>query len=106
MIETILQAAGVPCWAGWTYSPPEGNYALYFDDVTTDGPDGYPGQVRRHDATVELYEPIADDAVEAAVEAAISVQGLQWEKQARYWLKDVQLHQVVYNFTFYEKRRA
>lgn len=105
MIQTILQAAGVPGWEGWTNSPPDGNYALYFDDVTTDGPDGHPW-VRRHDATIELYEPIADDDVEAAIEAVISRHGLQWDKQARYWLKDVQLYQVIYNFTFFEKRRA
>lgn len=105
MIQTILQAAGVPHWEGWTNSPPEGNYALYFDDVTTDGPDGHPW-LRRHDATIELYEPIADDDVEDAIEAVISRQGLQWDKQARYWLKDVQPYQVIYNFTFFEKRRA
>ena len=105
MIHTILQAAGVPYWEGWTNSPPEGNYALYFDDVTTDGPDGQP-RVMRHDVTVELYENVADDAVEAAVEAAISAHGLQWSKQARYWLKDVHLYQVIYEFYYFEKVRS
>ena len=89
MIHTILQAAGVPGWDGWTNSPPAGNYVLYFDDVT-----------------MELYEPVADPAVEASMEAAISAQGLQWTKQARYWLKDVQLHQVIYEFTFIKKVRT
>ena len=105
MIETILQAAGVPGWEGWTNSPPGGNYVLYFDDVTTDGPDGHTW-IRRHDVTLELYEPVADPAVEASMEAAISAQGLQWTKQARYWLKDAQLHQVIYEFTFFEKVRT
>ena len=105
MIQTILQAAGVPYWESWTHFPPDGNYALYFDDLTTEGPDERP-LVLRHDVTVELYEPIADDSVESDMEAAISAKGLQWDKQARYWLKDVQLYQVIYNFTFFEKRRA
>lgn len=105
MIKTILDAAGVPGWEAWTPSPPAGHYALYFDDITTDGPDGLPW-VRRHDVTIELYEETADNDVEAAIEAAISAQGLHWTKQARYWLKDVQRYQVIYEFTFTEKRRT
>lgn len=105
MINTILQAANVPGWEGWTNSPPSGNYVLWFDDVTTDGPDGFPW-IRRHDVTLELYEPIADPAVEVVLEAAISAQGLQWTKQARYWLKDLKRYQVIYEFTYTEKRRT
>lgn len=105
MIKTILQAATVPGWEGWTNSPPAGNYVLYFDDVTTDGPDGFPW-IRRHDVTLELYEPMADPAAEAALEAAITAQSLQWTKQARYWLKDLKRYQVIYEFTFIEKVRS
>ena len=105
MIKTILQAAGVPGWEGWTPSPPLESYALYFDDVTTDGPDGLPW-IKRHDVTVELYEPTPDDALEAACEAAMASQGLQWTKQARYWLKDVQRYQVIYEFSYTEKVRS
>lgn len=106
MIKTILQAATVPGWEGWTNSPPAGNYVLYFDDVTLDGPDAHPEWVKRHDATLELYEPMADPAAEAALEAAITAQGLQWTKQARYWLKDLKRYQVIYEFTFIEKVRS
>lgn len=105
MIKTILQAANVPGREGWYDIPPKGNYVLYYDDVTTDGPDGFPW-IRRHDVTLELYEPIADPDVEAALEAAISAQGLQWTKQARYWLKDLKRYQVIYEFTYFEKRRT
>lgn len=105
MINMILQAADVPGWEGWTNSPPLGNYVLWFDDVTTDGPDGFPW-IRRHDVTLELYEPVADPAVEVTLEAAIATQGLQWTKQARYWLKDLKRFQVIYEFTYFEKRRT
>lgn len=105
MIKTILQAADVTGREGWYDSPPAGNYVLWYDDVTTDGPDGFPW-IRRHDVTLELYEPMADPAAEAALEAAITAQGLQWTKQARYWLKDLKRYQVIYEFTFIEKVRT
>ena len=105
MIKTVLQAADVPGREGWYDSPPEGNYVLWYDDVTTDGPDGLPW-IKRHDVTLELYEPVADQAVEAALEAAIAAQGFQWTKQARYWLKDLKHYQVIYEFTFIEKVRS
>lgn len=104
MTESILQASGLPYWEGWTPSPPAGSYALYLDDVTTDGPDDGP-MLLRHDVTVELYEPVADAAAEAALEAAITARGLQWSKQARYWLRDVQLYQAIYEFQYTEKAR-
>lgn len=104
MIKTIMRAADLPGWEAWTNNPPLGNYVLYFDDVTTDGPDGHPW-IRQHDVTLELYEPMAAPDVEAALETAISAQGLQWTKQARYWLKDLKRFQVIYEFTYFEKRR-
>lgn len=105
MIEKLLNAAGLPCWAGWTNSPPEGTYALYLDDVTAEGPDNRSGY-RRHDVTVEVYEPAADPNAEAALEAVLDEAGLHWTRQARYWLKDVQLYQTIYGFTYFEKWRT
>ena len=78
---------------------------MYTDDITTDGPDGHPW-VRRHDITVELYENKPDDAAEAALEDAIADAGLQWTKQDRYWLQTEQQYQVIYEFYYFEKRRA
>ena len=106
MIKTILQAANIPGWEGWTSNPPEGNYVLYFDDVTLEGPDLHPEWVKRHDVTLELYEPMAAPAVEAALEAAMTARGREWTKQARYWLKDLKRFQVIYEFTFKEKVRS
>lgn len=105
MVEKILTAAGVPHWPVRCPDPPAGKYALYFDDVTTDGPDGHPW-ILQHDAMVELYTPVQDPEAEAALEAAIAAEGLQYTKQARYWLQSIKRYQVIYEFTFYEKRRA
>lgn len=103
MVNKILTASGVPYRRGkFTGKAP--TYAVYTDDITTDGPDGLP-LILRHGITVELYESKPDDAAEAALEAAISAAGLQWEKQDRYWLQTEQLYQVVYEFDYIEKRR-
>jgi len=104
VINKILTASGVKYRRGRFLRPPAGTYAVYTDDVSTDGPDGIPC-IFTHDCTVEVYEPTPDDAVEAAIEEALIEAGLQWTKQDRYWLQDEQRYQVIYEFTYITKRR-
>lgn len=104
MVKSILTATGLPYRRARFQRPPAGTYAVYMDDISTDGPDGRV-QIITHSITVEVYEYKPDDAAEAAVEAAISAAGLQWTKQDRYWLQTEQLYQVVYEFEYTEKRR-
>ena len=99
MIDEILTAAGLNHKETRFVRLPEGTHAVWFDDVTTDGPDGY-NRIYTHDVTVELYEPKPDPTAEAALEAELDARGLPWTKQARYWLDDVQRYQVVYEFTY------
>lgn len=106
MVDTILTAAGVQYRRGRFLRPPKGTYAVYTDDKSTDGSDGAEALVVTHDVTVELYEPLPDDKTEAAIEEAITAAGLLWTKQDRYWLDSEQLYQIVYEFTYYEKRRG
>lgn len=106
MVDIILTAASVPHRRSRFPSPPAGTYAVYTDDVETNGPDVAPWMVATHNVTIELYEATPDDAKEAAVEAAINAQGLPWTKQDRYWLQDEQRYQVIYEFSYIEKRRA
>ena len=105
MIKDILNKAGLRHRRGRFIGDTSSTYAVYMDDLTTDGPDGLPWIIR-HDITVELYESKPDDATEQALEAAITEAGLQWTKQDRYWLQTEQQYQVLYTFTYYEKRRA
>lgn len=105
MIKQILEESGVIFRRARFPSPPKGTYAVYTDGVTTDGPDGI-NWIYIHDVTIEVYEPRPDDAAEAAVEAAINARGIRWGKQDRYWLQDEQRYQVVYEFSYIEKRRA
>lgn len=104
MVDKILTAAGVRHRRGRFPKPPAGTYAVYMDDIPTDGPDGQP-RILRHDVTVELYEPQPDDASEAAVEEAITAEGVQWTKQDRYWIQSEQMYQVIYEFSYIERRR-
>lgn len=108
MIDTIMTASGIPYRAGRFLNPPAETYAVAFDDQDVGGPDPFPGapKIIRHDAMVELYEPKPDTDAEAALESALDAQGLHWTKQARYWLQNVQRYQVIYEFSYIEKRRA
>ena len=103
MINEILTATGVPFRRSRFLKPPAETYAVYMDDVSADGPDGI-NRIFTHDITLEVYEPAPDDAAEAAIEAAIDAQGLQWEKQDRYWLQDEQRYQVIYEFSYIVKK--
>ena len=109
MVKEILTASGIPYRQGRFLNPPAETYGVYFDDTATDrGPDPLPGAplVIRHDAMVELYEPKPDPDAEAALEAQLTANGFHWTKQDRYWLQNAQRYQVIYEFSYNEKRRA
>ena len=103
MINQILKAAGVTYRRTRFPKPPAGTYAVYMDDISTDGPDDR-NSIFTHDYTVEVYEPTPDDATEKAIEAALNARGIQWTKQDRYWLQDEQRYQVIYEFTHISKQ--
>ena len=105
MVDRILTAAGVQGRRGRFTPPLPATYAVWADNVTTDGPDGAP-RILRHDTSLELYESKPDDKAEAAIEAAIAAEGLQYTKQDRYWIRSEQMYQVIYEITYYEKRRT
>ena len=109
MTETILTGSGIPFRESRYPHPPPGTYAVYFDDQTTDGPDPVGGglpQIVHHGVMVELYEPTLDKDAEARLEAQLNANGIQWTKQAAYWLQNVQRYQVIYEFEYTEKRRT
>lgn len=108
MVDTILQAAGLPGWPAQCDNPPATAYALYFDDVEVDGSDGLEVMTLRHACMVELYSPTKKAAAEAeaALEAQLLATAIPWVKQAMYWLKDIKRYQTIYEFDSIEKRRA
>ena len=106
MVNNLLTAAGIPGRGSRHVKPPAGIYAVWFDDVTTDGPDGMPPCIFTHDVTVEVYEPRPDPARVAAFEAQMSAQGLHWTKQDRIWITSEQMYQTIYEFNYTEKVRT
>lgn len=106
MIDEIMTAAGIQGRGSRFVKPPAGTYAVWFDDLETDGPDGMPPRIFRHNVTVELYEPKKDDAAVTALEAELTARGLHWTKQDRLWIKSEQMYQTIYEFTYIEKRRT
>ena len=112
MIKDILTAAGVEFAQARFSRLPDGTHAVYFDDVevftgdrVNDSPLVAPPRYYQHSITIELYEPAPDDAAEAAIEAELDARGLPWTKQDRYWLKDVQRYQVIYETNYTSKSK-
>lgn len=103
MIKTIMDAARVPFRESRFIKPPTGTYAVFMDDMETDGPDGM-NRIFTHNITLEVYEAKPDDKTETAIEDALDAQGLHYTKQARYWLQTEQRYQVIYEFTYIIKK--
>lgn len=103
MVKEILAAAGIKERGSRFVKPPAGTYAVWFDNITTDGPDGMPPRIFMHAVTVELYEPKKDPAAEAALEAEMSARGQQWTKQDRVWIATEQIYQTRYAFSHITK---
>ena len=106
MVNEILAAAGIQQRGSRFAKPPAGTYAVWFDDLDTDGPDGMPPCIFTNSVSIELYEPKKDPAAVQALEREMSARGLHWTKQDRVWIKAEQLYQTVYEFTHIEKRRV
>lgn len=106
MIKDILTATGIKHEQGHFGRMPDETHAVYFDDVEVNGADPVGGPVPRiyeHHTMIELYEPKPDPLAEAKLESELDSRGLPWSKQDRYWLKDVQRYQVVYEFSYTSK---
>ena len=106
MVEEILAAAGIPERGSRFVKPPAGTYAVWSDDIDTDGPDGEPPRIFKHSVSLELYEPKKDDSARAALEVQMSARGLHWTRQDRLWIRTEQMYQTVYEFSYIEKRRT
>jgi hypothetical protein len=109
MVNSILAAAGLKGRRGRFTGAKPSAYVVWLDDADTEpGPDPVPGAplTIRHDVTLELYEDKPDPIAEAALENAIVAAGLHFSKQDRYWLQTEQQYQVIYEITYYEKRRT
>lgn len=109
MVKDILTAAGVEHAQGRFIRMPAGTHAVYFDNIEVETADpvaseGMP-RIYHHNVTIEVYEPTPDDATETAIEAELNSRALPWTKEDRYWLKDLQRYQVIYEFSYTSKSK-
>lgn len=102
MIKEILKATGLQFRRSRFPKPPAAKYAVYMDDVDTDGPDGI-NRIFTHNITLEVYASTMDEDLEADLEAELNTRGLKWTKQDWYWLQTEQRYQLVYEFSYITK---
>ena len=102
MVNKILSATGIPYKETRFLKPPKTTYAIFNDAINRRGGDGI-NLLSQHDVTIELYEYEKDPEAEKKIEDQLDANGLEYDKQARYWLQEEQLYQVVYDFTYYQK---
>lgn len=106
MVKDILTGAGIPGRGSRHVKPPAGTYAVWRDDIETDGADDMPPGIYKHNVTVELYEPRPDEQAVEKLEAGLGARGLHWSKEDRFWIASEGMYQTIYNFAYIEKRRT
>ena len=103
MLNEILTAAAIPSKAAQFADPPKVTYAVYFDSVDGDGPDGERGQVFTQNCTIELYAPVLDEDAKRRIEGELNARGIHYTTQGWYWLDATRRYQEIYEFTYIEK---
>lgn len=107
MVNKILTGAGFI--SDETYretrfiDPPDTTYAVYSESRNRRGADNL-NLLTEHEITIELYEYRPDPEAEARIEAQFDALGIEYIKQPRYYIQDEQLYQVIYEFSYIEKR--
>ena len=102
MVDKILKPTGIPYKESRFLKAPKTTYAVYMDAVERRGADNI-NLLTQHDVTIELYEYEKDPESEALIESQFNALGIEYVKQARYWIQEEQLYQVVYEFSYMEK---
>lgn len=82
--------------------PREKTYAVYLDSVDGRGADNI-NLIKDHAVSIELYEYYPDNDAEVRLETELDKRGIEYTKEARYWLETEQLYQTVYDFNYTEK---
>lgn len=106
MVKTILEEAGFI--EGKTYketrflTPPTSTYCIYLDSYNARGADNV-NLLEEHDYTIEVYSSKPDKQAEINIENALDNNGIEYDKQPRYWIQTEQLYQVIYTFSYIEK---
>lgn len=106
MVNKILTEAGFELNKTYKQTrflkPPQTTYAIYEDTVNRRGADDV-NLITDHDVNIELYEYTPDADVEKRLEAVFDKLEIEYIKQARYWIDNEQIYQLIYEFSYTEK---
>lgn len=109
MVDRVLTGAGFIL--NTTYKetrflkPPNTTYAIYNDSRTRRGADDL-NLLTEHEITIELYEYTPDPQAEKRLEDQFDALGIEYTREDRYWIQEEQLYQVIYEFSYIEKKGA
>ena len=105
-LKTLITAAGLLIRQSRFDKPPatRSPYTVLFDTEELIGPDFYPGMLRRHAQTVELYDYKTGSESRTSLEAALAGAGLEYTRGDTEWLREEQVYQTVYTINQIEKR--
>lgn len=106
MVNKILTEAGFELNKTYKQTrflkPPQTTYAIYEDTVNRRGADDV-NLITDHDVNIELYEYTPDADAEKRLESVFDKLGIEYIKQARYWIDNEQIYQLIYEFSYTEK---
>ncbi len=102
MVDKILKPTGIPYKESRFLKAPKTTYAVYMDAIERRGADNI-NLLTQHDVIIELYEYEKDPESEALIESQFDALGIEYVKQARYWISEEGIYQVVYEFSYTEK---
>lgn len=105
MLDFILSSLPFPSAETYFLQPPQGVYGIWGDRITADGSD-FDNEMRTHNVTLELYEPISTEspAAHKALQELLDENGIPWQKSDRMWFSEERRLCTTYTFSFSEGR--
>lgn len=99
MLDKILKETGLPYREARFLKPPDSTYLVFNDSIERRGGDTI-NLITDHDITLELYSYKPDPVAEKKIEDQLDLNAIEWVKQARYWIQEEQIYQVIYEFSY------
>lgn len=104
MVDNIFKGTNIPYKETRFNKAPSTTYAIYTDSINRRGGDTKNFLVD-HRIFIELYSSSLDLESEEKLETNLDAYVMNYNKSERVWLKDEQKYQVIYDFSYTEKRR-
>lgn len=104
MVDNIFKDTNIPYKETRFIKAPSTTYAIYTDSINRRGGDTKNFLVD-HRIFIELYSSSLDHESEEKLETNLDAYVMNYNKSERVWLNDEKKYQVIYDFSYTEKRR-